>query len=176
MGPPGGAVYQPVTLVTPQGHVMAQAISPSKIHIQNSQVWTSHKYTACFKAVTHTHSINQINTLTCCAFSPSIYSCRWIRILDSSLMKTVLLKTSVAFSPNRPPTSCAHGSSSTLRWVCQSDANVNTVNIIQAVVWQPSFSCYPQHPYPTEDEKKQIAHQTNLTLLQVNNWYVTPSL
>lgn len=31
--------------------------------------------------------------------------------------------------------------------------------------------CSPlQHPYPTEDEKKQIATQTNLTLLQVNNW------
>ncbi|KAL8173796.1 UNVERIFIED_CONTAM: hypothetical protein K2H54_026077 [Gekko kuhli] len=27
-----------------------------------------------------------------------------------------------------------------------------------------------QHPYPTEDEKRQIAAQTNLTLLQVNNW------
>lgn len=27
-----------------------------------------------------------------------------------------------------------------------------------------------QHPYPTEEEKKQIALQTNLTLLQVNNW------
>ena len=27
-----------------------------------------------------------------------------------------------------------------------------------------------QHPYPTEDEKRQIASQTNLTLLQVNNW------
>ncbi|KTF87572.1 hypothetical protein cypCar_00003608 [Cyprinus carpio] len=29
-----------------------------------------------------------------------------------------------------------------------------------------------QHPYPTEDEKKQIALQTNLTLLQVNNWFI----
>ncbi|KAA8588457.1 hypothetical protein FQN60_001651 [Etheostoma spectabile] len=29
-----------------------------------------------------------------------------------------------------------------------------------------------QHPYPTEDEKKQIATQTNLTLLQVNNWFI----
>ncbi|MED6243927.1 Homeobox protein pknox1, partial [Ataeniobius toweri] len=28
------------------------------------------------------------------------------------------------------------------------------------------------HPYPTEDEKKQIASQTNLTLLQVNNWFI----
>ncbi|XP_063292823.1 homeobox protein PKNOX2 isoform X3 [Pelobates fuscus] len=29
-----------------------------------------------------------------------------------------------------------------------------------------------QHPYPTEDEKRQIATQTNLTLLQVNNWFI----
>ncbi|XP_072885826.1 homeobox protein PKNOX2 isoform X2 [Hemitrygon akajei] len=29
-----------------------------------------------------------------------------------------------------------------------------------------------QHPYPTEDEKRQIAGQTNLTLLQVNNWFI----
>ena len=29
-----------------------------------------------------------------------------------------------------------------------------------------------QHPYPTEDEKKAIAAQTNLTLLQVNNWFI----
>lgn len=28
------------------------------------------------------------------------------------------------------------------------------------------------HPYPTEDEKRQIAMQTNLTLLQVNNWFI----
>uniref|UniRef100_A0A3P9AHY6 Homeobox domain-containing protein n=1 Tax=Esox lucius TaxID=8010 RepID=A0A3P9AHY6_ESOLU len=28
------------------------------------------------------------------------------------------------------------------------------------------------HPYPTEDEKKQLAIQTNLTLLQVNNWFI----
>lgn len=29
-----------------------------------------------------------------------------------------------------------------------------------------------QHPYPTEDEKRHIAAQTNLTLLQVNNWFI----
>jgi hypothetical protein len=29
-----------------------------------------------------------------------------------------------------------------------------------------------QHPYPTEDEKRQIAAQTDLTLLQVNNWFI----
>ncbi|ROT75819.1 Homeobox protein PKNOX2 [Penaeus vannamei] len=28
------------------------------------------------------------------------------------------------------------------------------------------------HPYPSEDEKRHIAAQTNLTLLQVNNWFI----
>lgn len=28
------------------------------------------------------------------------------------------------------------------------------------------------HPYPTEDEKRAISAQTNLTLLQVNNWFI----
>ncbi|KAG1696483.1 Homeobox protein PKNOX2 [Nymphon striatum] len=28
------------------------------------------------------------------------------------------------------------------------------------------------HPYPTEDEKRQLASQTHLTLLQVNNWFI----
>ncbi|CAL4060216.1 unnamed protein product, partial [Meganyctiphanes norvegica] len=28
------------------------------------------------------------------------------------------------------------------------------------------------HPYPSEDEKRTIASQTNLTLLQVNNWFI----
>ncbi|XP_076044125.1 homeobox protein PKNOX1-like [Oratosquilla oratoria] len=28
------------------------------------------------------------------------------------------------------------------------------------------------HPYPSEDEKRQIAAQTHLTLLQVNNWFI----
>ncbi|BES87220.1 homeobox protein [Nesidiocoris tenuis] len=28
------------------------------------------------------------------------------------------------------------------------------------------------HPYPTEDEKRQLAAQTDLTLLQVNNWFI----
>jgi len=28
------------------------------------------------------------------------------------------------------------------------------------------------HPYPTEDEKRQLAAQTKLTLLQVNNWFI----
>ncbi|XP_031568875.1 homeobox protein PKNOX2-like isoform X2 [Actinia tenebrosa] len=28
------------------------------------------------------------------------------------------------------------------------------------------------HPYPTEDEKRSISLQTNLTILQVNNWFI----
>nr|KAF6474677.1 hypothetical protein HJG63_010852 [Rousettus aegyptiacus] len=34
----GGTVYQPVTVVTPQGQVVTQALSPGTIRIQNSQV------------------------------------------------------------------------------------------------------------------------------------------
>ncbi|XP_075768460.1 homeobox protein PKNOX1 isoform X6 [Pelodiscus sinensis] len=74
----GGAVYQPVTVVTPQGQVVTQALSPGTIRIQNSQDNTAREL--------------------------------------------------------------------------------------------PSLPL--QHPYPTEDEKKQIAAQTNLTLLQVNNWFI----
>lgn len=29
-----------------------------------------------------------------------------------------------------------------------------------------------QHPYPSEDQKKQLAQDTGLTILQVNNWWV----
>jgi len=28
------------------------------------------------------------------------------------------------------------------------------------------------HPYPTEDEKRTISRKTNLSLLQVNNWFI----
>lgn len=31
-----------------------------------------------------------------------------------------------------------------------------------------------QHPYPSEEQKKQLAQDTGLTILQVNNWWVTP--
>jgi len=35
-----------------------------------------------------------------------------------------------------------------------------------------SFYFTLKHPYPTEEEKKQIATKTNLTLIQVNNWFI----
>ena len=33
------------------------------------------------------------------------------------------------------------------------------------------YFCF-QHPYPSEDQKKQLAQDTGLTILQVNNWWV----
>ncbi|KAM9540517.1 homeobox protein PKNOX2-like isoform 1-T1 [Salvelinus alpinus] len=41
----------------------------------------------------------------------------------------------------------------------------HATNIMRSWLFQ-----HLMHPYPTEDEKRQIAGQTNLTLLQVNNW------
>lgn len=29
-----------------------------------------------------------------------------------------------------------------------------------------------QHPYPSEEQKKQLSQDTGLTILQVNNWSV----
>ncbi|KAL1395017.1 hypothetical protein pipiens_002934 [Culex pipiens pipiens] len=29
-----------------------------------------------------------------------------------------------------------------------------------------------RHPYPSEDQKKQLAQDTGLTILQVNNWFI----
>ncbi|KAM9704109.1 homeobox protein Meis2b [Menidia menidia] len=28
------------------------------------------------------------------------------------------------------------------------------------------------HPYPSEEQKRQLAHDTGLTILQVNNWFI----
>ncbi|XP_069080638.1 homeobox protein PKNOX2 isoform X2 [Pleurodeles waltl] len=43
----------------------------------------------------------------------------------------------------------------------------HATNIMRSWLFQ-----HLMHPYPTEDEKRQIAGQTNLTLLQVNNWFI----
>ncbi|KAG8195211.1 hypothetical protein JTE90_027954 [Oedothorax gibbosus] len=40
-------------------------------------------------------------------------------------------------------------------------------NIMRAWLFQ-----HLTHPYPSEDQKKQLAQDTNLTILQVNNWFI----
>ncbi|XP_040190137.1 homeobox protein PKNOX1 isoform X2 [Rana temporaria] len=104
----GGTVYQPVTVVTPQGQVVAQALSPANIRIQNSQLQLQ---------------LSQ----------------------DLGLLHT------------------DDGSGKNKRGVLPKQAT----NVMRSWLFQ-----HIGHPYPTEDEKKQIAGQTNLTLLQVNNWFI----
>ncbi|XP_049994023.1 homeobox protein PKNOX1 isoform X3 [Alexandromys fortis] len=104
----GGTVYQPVTVVTPQGQVVTQALSPGTIRIQNSQLQLQ---------------LNQ----------------------DLSILHQ------------------EEGSSKNKRGVLPKHAT----NVMRSWLFQ-----HIGHPYPTEDEKKQIAAQTNLTLLQVNNWFI----
>ncbi|XP_035250556.1 homeobox protein PKNOX1-like isoform X1 [Anguilla anguilla] len=104
----GGTVYQPVTVVTPQGQVVTQAISPGTIRIQNTQLQLQ---------------LNQ--------------DLSFFNHDDSS-------------SKNK-------------RGVLPKQAT----NVMRSWLFQ-----HIGHPYPTEDEKKQIATQTNLTLLQVNNWFI----
>uniref|UniRef100_A0A8C0W2V9 Homeobox domain-containing protein n=1 Tax=Castor canadensis TaxID=51338 RepID=A0A8C0W2V9_CASCN len=103
----GGALYQPVTMVTSQGQVVTQAIPQGAIQIQNTQV-----------------SVN--------------------------LDLTSLLDNEDKKSKNK-------------RGVLPKHAT----NIMRSWLFQ-----HLMHPYPTEDEKRQIAAQTNLTLLQVNNWFI----
>ncbi|EPY88765.1 homeobox protein PKNOX2 isoform 1 [Camelus ferus] len=100
-----GALYQPVTMVTSQGQVVAQAIPQGAIQIQNTQV---------------------------------------------NLDLTSLLDNEDKKSKNK-------------RGVLPKHAT----NIMRSWLFQ-----HLMHPYPTEDEKRQIAAQTNLTLLQVNNWFI----
>uniref|UniRef100_G3UJD9 PBX/knotted 1 homeobox 2 n=1 Tax=Loxodonta africana TaxID=9785 RepID=G3UJD9_LOXAF len=105
----GGALYQPVTMVTSQGQVVTQAIPQGAIQIQNTQVSV------------------QVN-----------------------LDLTSLLDNEDKKSKNK-------------RGVLPKHAT----NIMRSWLFQ-----HLMHPYPTEDEKRQIAAQTNLTLLQVNNWFI----
>lgn len=73
----GNTVYQPVTVVTPQGQVVTQAISPGTIHIQNSQVCIivhptqnlfkhrSHSLLLCFSMAASTSAQSGLEFLRC---------------------------------------------------------------------------------------------------------------
>ncbi|XP_072300344.1 homeobox protein PKNOX1-like isoform X2 [Eucyclogobius newberryi] len=104
----GGTVYQPVTVVTPQGQVVTQALSPGTIRVQNNQL-------------------------------------------------------QLQFHPDMNLFNHDDSSSKNKRGVLPKHAT----NVMRSWLFQ-----HIGHPYPTEDEKKQIASQTNLTLLQVNNWFI----
>ncbi|XP_031725804.1 homeobox protein PKNOX1.1 isoform X2 [Anarrhichthys ocellatus] len=106
--PSGGTVYQPVTVVTPQGQVVTQALSPGTIRVQNNQLQLQFH-----------QDLNLFNH-------------------DDNSPKN---KRGVLPKP--------------------------ATNVMRSWLFQ-----HIGHPYPTEDEKKQIAIQTNLTLLQVNNWFI----
>ncbi|XP_054878343.1 homeobox protein PKNOX1-like [Poeciliopsis prolifica] len=104
----GSTVYQPVTVVTPQGQVVTQALSPGTIRVQNNQLQLQfHQDLNLFN-----HEDNSTKN-----------------------KRGVLPK--------------------------------HATNVMRSWLFQ-----HIGHPYPTEDEKKQIAGQTNLTLLQVNNWFI----
>ncbi|KAM4561307.1 homeobox protein PKNOX1.1 isoform 2-T2 [Fundulus diaphanus] len=104
----GSTVYQPVTVVTPQGQVVTQALSPGTIRLQNNQLQLQfHQDLNLFN-----HEDNSTKN-----------------------KRGVLPK--------------------------------HATNVMRSWLFQ-----HIGHPYPTEDEKKQIASQTNLTLLQVNNWFI----
>uniref|UniRef100_A0A3Q2GGN3 Pbx/knotted 1 homeobox 1.2 n=1 Tax=Cyprinodon variegatus TaxID=28743 RepID=A0A3Q2GGN3_CYPVA len=101
-------VYQPVTVVTPQGQVVTQALSPGTIRVQNNQLQLQfHQDLNLFN-----HEDNSTKN-----------------------KRGVLPK--------------------------------HATNVMRSWLFQ-----HIGHPYPTEDEKKHIASQTNLTLLQVNNWFI----
>ncbi|XP_005751628.1 homeobox protein PKNOX1.1 isoform X2 [Pundamilia nyererei] len=104
----GGTVYQPVTVVTPQGQVVTQALSPGTIRVQNNQL-------------------------------------------------------QLQFHQDLNLFSHEDNSTKNKRGVLPKHAT----NVMRSWLFQ-----HIGHPYPTEDEKKQIATQTNLTLLQVNNWFI----
>ncbi|XP_007233117.3 homeobox protein PKNOX1.1 isoform X1 [Astyanax mexicanus] len=105
----GGAFYQPVTVLSPEGRVVAQGLSPSTLRIQNPQ------------------------------------------------QLQLQLNQDLSFF------SSEDSSSKNKRGVLPKQAT----NVMRSWLFQ-----HIGHPYPTEEEKKQIANQTNLTLLQVNNWFI----
>ncbi|XP_067116223.1 homeobox protein PKNOX1 isoform X1 [Osmerus mordax] len=108
----GGTVYQPITVVTPQGQVLAQGLSPGTLRFQKTQL-------------------------------------------------QVQLSQDLSFYPQQQQHE--EESSRSKRGVLPKQAT----NVMRSWLFQ-----HIAHPYPTEEEKKQIAIQTNLSLLQVNNWFI----
>jgi len=43
-------------------------------------------------------------------------------------------------------------------------------NVFDMIIAKRALCLWLQHPYPSEEQKKELAEQTGLTLSQVNNW------
>nr|XP_020462215.1 homeobox protein PKNOX1 isoform X3 [Monopterus albus] len=132
--PSGGTVYQPVTVVTPQGQVVTQALSPGTIRVQNNQSRGILKY----------------------IFQDSKDFVFWRRRQYGPELQLQFHQDLNLFNHD-------DNSTKNKRGVLPKHAT----NVMRSWLFQ-----HIGHPYPTEDEKKQIATQTNLTLLQVNNWFI----
>ncbi|KAB0382881.1 hypothetical protein FD755_004798, partial [Muntiacus reevesi] len=60
-------------------------------------------------------------------------------------------------------------------WACQSPWGTwagQTLRIKGQPGKQGNSRWWLQHPYPSEEQKKQLAQDTGLTILQVNNWFI----
>ncbi|XP_043362673.1 homeobox protein PKNOX1 isoform X3 [Dermochelys coriacea] len=158
----GGTVYQPVTVVTPQGQVVTQALSPGTIRIQNSQAKLNLNMHTCSSQETayllQGQSLADFSLKSGAGDSCSFYKDNTARELPS-----LPLQLQLQLNQDLSILHQDDGSSKNKRGVLPKHAT----NVMRSWLFQ-----HIGHPYPTEDEKKQIAAQTNLTLLQVNNWFI----
>ena len=70
------------------------------------------------------------------------------------------------YTPATPP-SVPNGTHTTPRFTKRSNLPRPAVDILKSWLFQ-----HLVHPYPTEEEKRLLAQQTNLNLTQVNNWFI----
>ena len=70
------------------------------------------------------------------------------------------------FASTTPP-SVPNGAPTTPRFTKRSNLPRPAVDILKSWLFQ-----HLVHPYPTEEEKRLLAQQTNLNLTQVNNWFI----
>ncbi|XP_061415789.1 homeobox protein PKNOX2-like isoform X4 [Lethenteron reissneri] len=131
----GGTIYQPVTMVTPHGQVVAQAMTQAT-----------------------TATALQIHGAQSVVSSPCVISgiCTTSHLQADNMGGTHLGQDISSCDPDDKRARLKRG-------VLPKHATT----VMRSWLFQ-----HIVHPYPTEDEKRQIANQTNLTLLQVNNWFI----
>ena len=74
-------------------------------------------------------------------------------------------QTEKPFMP--PPLPVPNGTHPTPRFTKRSNLPRPAVDILKTWLFQ-----HLVHPYPSEEEKRMLAQQTNLNLTQVNNWFI----